>query len=68
MYLRAIPQDVREEYQEQIATALASIHLPLFLNQQEYVLKLEASLSSRCSAHNCLINGHTLPSILFGSG
>lgn len=46
MYLRAIPQDVREEYQEQIATALASIHLPLFLNQQEYVLKLEASLSS----------------------
>lgn len=37
------------------------------LNQQEYVLKLEASLSSQVSAHNYLVNRHTLPSILFGS-
>ena len=38
-----------------------------FLNQQEYVLKLEASLSSQVSAHNYLVNRHTLPSILFSS-
>ena len=31
-----------------------------FLNQQEYVLKLEASLSSQVSAHNYLVNRHTL--------
>lgn len=38
-----------------------------FLNQQGYVLKLEASLSSLFSVHNYFINWHTLPSILFGS-
>lgn len=37
------------------------------LNQQQYVLKLGASLSSQNSGHNYLINWHTLPSILFGS-
>lgn len=45
------------------------IHVPLslFLNQQECVLELEASLSSWFSVHSCLINWHMQPSILCGS-
>lgn len=53
--------------EDTIAAARACIHLPLLLNQQEFVRKLGASLSSRFSAHNYLINWHTPPSILFGS-
>lgn len=67
MYLRAIPQDVREEYQNRLLQPSNKL-IFLFLSTNRSMFSSEKHpFSSWFPACDYFINWHTLPSILFGS-
>ena len=61
------PTGCRRNTKSRLPQSSHKFIFPLTLNQEEYVLKSEAPLTSHFPVHSYSVNQHTLPSVLLGS-